>query len=172
MRAFSVRSASSALLLVALASGACGGGNDADGTTTSGASSHEGSSAGSAGAGGTGGAVAGGDAGAAGAPALPAAICHDASAWAPGKQAFVEATAKWGLDTLAVQGVRLATVDVDGDGRPDLVVRRGGNGADAFAAGGVRQTWLLLNKGGSFADVTEASGLRKTRAGEIGRAHV
>ena len=84
--------------------------------------------------------------------------------WAPGAQAFQEATAKWGLDVLAVEGVRLNAVDFDGDGWTDLLVRRGGNTGDDFAPGGVRQTWLLRNTGnGTFEDVTQKSALRQLR---------
>jgi hypothetical protein len=88
------------------------------------------------------------------------------SKWTAGTQAFQEATSKWGLDAIKVEGVRLNAVDFDGDGWTDLLVRRGGNGADDFADGGVRQTWLLRNnQKGGFEDVTLKSGIRKTRAG-------
>src|SRR5213078_2426367 len=98
---------------------------------------------------------------------LPPPICHaGGSKWTPGKQAFTDATAKWGLDVIGAKGVRLSTVDFDGDGWPDLVVRLGGGGADDFKAGGVRQTWLLRNThDGHFEDVTVASGIRQTRNG-------
>lgn len=86
--------------------------------------------------------------------------------WTPGTQAFQEATSQWGLDTLLVEGVRLNAIDFDGDGWTDLFVRRGGNAGDDFAAGGVRQSWLLRNnQNGGFEDVTEKSGIRQTRNG-------
>jgi enediyne biosynthesis protein E4 len=110
------------------------------------------------GGGGTGGVGGGGGAG--GSPP----VCDPGSKWAPGAQAFQEATSKWGLDALAVEGVRLSAVDFDGDGWADLLVRRGGNAGDDFAPGGVRQTWLLRNtQNGIFEDVTEKSGIRQIR---------
>jgi hypothetical protein len=105
-----------------------------------------------------------GGAGGTGGGQLPPPICHAGARWTAGTEAFREATSAWGLDALGVEGVRLSAVDFDNDGWPDLLVRRGGNGADDFAAGGVRQTWLLRNTGkGTFEDVTEASGLRQNR---------
>jgi hypothetical protein len=66
------------------------------------------------------------------------------------------------------EGVRLAAVDFDGDGWPDLVVRRGGTTPDDFAPGGKRQTWLLRNTGeGRFEDVTVASGIRQPRSSTV-----
>ena len=95
---------------------------------------------------------------------LPAPVCNAGSSWKPGDQAFKEATSAWKLDALGVQGTRLAAVDFDHDGLPDLVVRRGGNGADDFKPGGVRQTWMLRNTGhGTFEDVTEVSQIRQNR---------
>lgn len=95
---------------------------------------------------------------------LPPAICHAGTKWAAGTQAFKESTSAWGLDKAGALGVRLAAVDFDNDGWPDLVVRLGGVGADDFAAGGKRQTWLLRNTGkGTFEDVTIKSGFRQNR---------
>ena len=112
---------------------------------------------GGGGAGGT-----GGEGGSGGAVLPP--ICNAGSHWAPGTQAFEDSTAAWGLDAALAEGVRLAAVDFDGDGWPDLVVRRGGITADDFADGGTRQTWLLRNTGaGTFEDVTVASGIRQNR---------
>ena len=117
---------------------------------------------GSGGSGGGGGAGQGGAGGVS--PDLPAAICNKAQAWKPGTKIFEEATTAWGLDTIQAEGVLLDAVDFDNDGWPDLVVRRGGETPDDFAAGGVRQTWLLRNTHkGTFEDVTEKSGLRKNR---------
>jgi len=98
---------------------------------------------------------------------LPPAICHaGGTQWSAGKQAFVDSTSKYGLDTSGALGVRLSAVDFDGDGWPDLVVRLGGNGADDFSAGGIRQTWLLRNTHDHhFEDVTVKSGIRQTRTG-------
>ena len=95
---------------------------------------------------------------------LPPAICHPGAKWAPGTQAFKESTTDWGLDKVGALGVRLAAVDFDNDGWPDLVVRFGGVEADDFAAGGKRKTWLLRNTGkGTFEDVTIKSGFRQNR---------
>ncbi|MCA9620507.1 MAG: CRTAC1 family protein [Myxococcales bacterium] len=134
-----------------------------------------GNDAGTGGAPGTGGA--GGGTGGGGGD-LPPPVC-DASAapWAAGSQAFVEATDAWGL--AGVEGVRLNTVDFDGDGWADLIVRRGTDVADdLFAADPccatqscgmgvvcpVRRTWLLRNNQmGGFEDVTVSSGLLANR---------
>lgn len=125
---------------------ACGGGE----TGTGGSSST--SSGGTGGAGGTGGST---------------ACTTPGTKWTPGTQAFQESTSKWGLDALKVEGVRLAAVDFDNDGWTDLLVRRGGNAGDDFAAGGVRQTWLLRNdQKGAFEDVTEKSGIRQNRTAQ------
>ncbi|MBK6683272.1 MAG: CRTAC1 family protein [Deltaproteobacteria bacterium] len=105
---------------------------------------------------------------AAGTCAAPlAARCQAGSRFQEGTPAFVEATADFGLT--GVQGVRLSVLDYDGDGRPDLFVRRGGNGGDRFGEGGVRQSWLLRNVDGThFVDETESSGIRATRSSTIG----
>lgn len=96
------------------------------------------------------------------------AICTAGNYFQPGAPAFREATSDWGLDALAVQGTRLAVLDFDGDGWPDLFVRRGGNTGDDFSPGGVRQSWLLRNdEGRGFTDVTELSGIRATRNSTI-----
>jgi enediyne biosynthesis protein E4 len=93
-------------------------------------------------------------------------ICTEGNRFSPGAPAFSEATSTWGLDALAVHGTRLAVLDFDNDGWPDLFVRRGGNAGDRFESGGVRQSWLLRNdEGRGFIDVTELSGIRATRTG-------
>ena len=96
---------------------------------------------------------------------MPAAICHKGgSKWTGKQQAFVEATSKWGLDKLGVQGTRISAVDFDGDGWTDLIVRFGGYTSDDFKPGGMRTTWLLRNtQKGTFEDVTEKSGIRQNR---------
>ncbi len=126
----------------------------------------QGGKSGSPGSSGASGAAGGGFVGQAGGGAAPIVVdlpakCSPVAPWTPGTKAFEEATSKWKLE--GVVGVRLNVADVDADGRPDLVVRRGGNGADDFASPDKRQTWLLRNDGGAFKDVTEASGLRARR---------
>jgi hypothetical protein len=100
---------------------------------------------------------------------VPPPVCGPGTRWDPGETAFREATSAWGLD--GVVGVRLAAVDVDGDGWADLVVRRGPPAFDDFGPGGMRSTWLLRNEGdGRFRDITESSGLLTPRdAGSGGR---
>lgn len=102
---------------------------------------------------------------------LPAPVCGSGERFFPGTPIFREVTAEWGLDALGVEGTRLSVADVDGDGRPDLLVRRGGNGSDDFAADGTRRTWLLRNTGSGFEDLTLSSGVRATRGsqGALGR---
>ena len=88
------------------------------------------------------------------------AICGAQPSWSPGSPIFTEVTEAWGLT--GVEGVRLSVTDLDGDGYPDLLVRRGGTRSDDFAAG-TRHTWLLRNTGEGFVDVTESSGLLTPR---------
>lgn len=98
---------------------------------------------------------------------LPEPICTDGTAFAPGTEAFRDATSDFGLDALLVEGTRLSAVDLDGDGYPDLVVRRGGLLRDEDAA---RSTWVLKNDGGKgFVDVTASSGLLATRFAADGK---
>ena len=93
----------------------------------------------------------------------PEPMCP-AEGWEPGKAAFREASAEWGLVELGAQGVRINATDLDGDGWPDLVIRRGGDAPDDFNEGGTRQTWVLRNTGqGKFEDITASSGLRALR---------
>ncbi|MDR0965334.1 MAG: CRTAC1 family protein [Myxococcales bacterium] len=88
--------------------------------------------------------------------------CVAGTSWQPGLQAFQEATDAKGLT--GIEGVRLSSADLDADGFPELVVRRGGANPDDFAEGGVRHTWLLKNERGErFTDITEDSGLLRRR---------
>ncbi len=107
-------------------------------------------------------------------PPAPSCPGFDGEAWRHGETIFREATGDWGLEELGVQGVRFNVLDVNADGWPDLLVRRGGNQADDFAPEGTRRTWLLRNSGqGSFEDITESSGFRQWRGispeGQLGR---
>lgn len=95
-------------------------------------------------------------------PVLP--VCGWGARWSPGMVVFRDATEDWGLGALGVEGTRLAVLDADGDGWPDLFVRRGGNAPDDFNPGGARQSWLLRNTGNrGFEDLTERSGIRAPR---------
>ena len=78
------------------------------------------------------------------------------SPWSPGTPAFAEVTEEWGLSD--VWGFRVSATDLDGDGWPDLITRRG-TGPEDFVAENGRRRWVLRNTGTSFEDVTEASGL-------------
>lgn len=102
-------------------------------------------------------------------PEPPPRICREGTYWKSGVVAFRDITSETNLPALGVNGVRLNSVDFDGDGRPDLVVRYYAYERDDFAKG-VRHTFLLKNKGGfQFEDVTEKSGFLATRDGKNGR---
>lgn len=99
---------------------------------------------------------------------LPEAMCTAGTRFVSGTGTFREATDAWGLR--GVEGVRLNVTDIDGDGRADLVVRRGGPAFDDFGPDGVRRTYLLHNRGlmdagTGFEDVTQSSGLLTLRNG-------
>lgn len=96
----------------------------------------------------------------AGLPDAAGPQCRASTRWSSGTAIFRERT---GVIPRGVEGTRLSVADVNGDGRPDLFVRRGGNGADDFAPGGTRQSWLLVRTATAFTDVTRASGIRTTR---------
>ena len=93
-----------------------------------------------------------------GAPVCDTAF--EADSWQPGEPIFKEVTDEWGLR--GVLSVRVNVLDIDGDGLPDLLLRRGG-GPDEFTADGSRSRFLMHNVGGEFVDVTEASGLVQPR---------
>src|SRR6185312_5921831 len=91
---------------------------------------------------------------------LPAAVCTKGTSWAPGAQAFQDATTAWGLDQIDAEGVRISVADIDNDGWPDLIVRQVGAVPDQGPTGGARSIWLLRNTGHkSFEDVTYSSGI-------------
>ena len=52
-------------------------------------------------------------------------VCEPAARWEAGAPLFDEVTEAWGLRALGVEGTRISVTDLDGDGRPDLLVRRG-----------------------------------------------
>lgn len=93
--------------------------------------------------------------------------CQEGTYWEPGTQAFADTTSGRGLAEAGVVGVRISVADIDGDGLPDLAIRRAGVHEDDFTEGGQRAVWLLRNLGeGRFEDVTRASGLVKRRDGD------
>ncbi len=101
--------------------------------------------------------------------------------WGGQEKLFVDRSAAWGLDDagLNVLGNRLAAVDLDGDGYPDLVVHQVGSNDRDDPQGGTFKRRILLNrpdgKGGrTFVDHTVASGYGRIVLGEgvggLGRA--
>lgn len=95
----------------------------------------------------------------------PARACNATAAWDGEAPLFRDATADWGLDTIGAVGVRVNVADIDGDGWPDLLLRRGGTRPESLDGSGARSTWLLRNDGGrGFVDVTVESGLVDLRA--------
>ena len=104
--------------------------------------------------------------GAPSAPNLPEPVCTAGTSFTAGTSYFREATDDRGLT--GVLGQRLGVLDFDGDGYPDLLVRRAA-GIEDFTTPAGRHTWLLRNTGdGRFEDVTEASGLLAMRGGGPG----
>lgn len=91
------------------------------------------------------------------------------------EQAFIERTEEWGLE--GVMGTLLSVADLDGDQRPDLVVRRGGVRADILGGDEPkRHTWVMMNRSDEgnvrFEDQTLESGFLATRGTypiEVGR---
>ena len=94
--------------------------------------------------------------------------CASATAdWDGATALFEDVSDAAGLADLDVQGIRLSTADLSGNGAPDLMVRKGLAEADDFSDGGERYFWLLENQGdATFQDITQASGLLQTRYGD------
>ncbi len=80
---------------------------------------------------------------------------------------FVDVTAEVGL--AGVNGGRVTTADLDGDGLPDLVVHNFGGKREGIVK-------VLMNRGGKFVDETSKSGLLDSRevsgAGRLGQLTV
>jgi hypothetical protein len=91
----------------------------------------------------------------------PAPQCKGASPLREGQAWFTDVTAEWGLGD--VQALRLSSVDIDGDGRPDLVFHHVTNKRDSLADPKKR---VFLNKAGRFEEITAESGLMNSRDGE------
>lgn len=110
-----------------------------------------------------------------GAPDMPG-VSTQCIPGAPGRwdgqtQAFENVTADKSFEELGVVGTRIAVSDLNGDGWPDLIVRRATDRAREhdFADEGTKQVWLLLNdQQGSFTDHTKASGILARRDGATG----
>ena len=100
-------------------------------------------------------------------------VCVAGTRFTPGTTVYAEVTADWGLEAIGVQGSRLNVTDIDGDGWPDVLVRRGGSRSDDLTEGGTRHSWLLRNTAAGFEDVTLASGLLDSRGelADLGRPY-
>lgn len=135
---------------IAGAGGEAGAGGNEPGGNEPGGAEQGGNEQGGAGQGGTGGST--------------PPSCMDAVINAP---TFVDVTEKWGLDAkhLNVLGNRISTMDLDGDGYPDLIVHRVGSNArtDIEVAKKDSNQWLvrvLMNRpapggqGRTFVDAT------------------
>ena len=85
-----------------------------------------------------------------------------ASSWSAGTTAFEDASAAWKLEDTNPEGQRISVGDFNGDGRPDLAIRRAGVHRNQFSDGN-RAVWLLENTGTGFEDVTEESELVQSR---------
>jgi len=95
--------------------------------------------------------------------------CSAGTAWSEGTEAFRDASEEWGLPEIDADGVRISVTDLEGDGWPDLAVRKVGNDSNQFGEEGGRSVWLLRNTGnGTFEDVTESSNLLARREGASG----
>lgn len=96
-------------------------------------------------------------------------VCKPTSPWslAGGAPAFSNATSTSLLDAIAAEGGRISSVDFDGDGDTDLILRRiNAPAGDDFSDGGRRTVWLLENRGdGTFEDATRTSGFVTRRDG-------
>ena len=109
-------------------------------------------------------------------PQLPPERCFTASGWDGDSAIFTDVTEAAGVGASGyhVLGVRLGTADLDGDGFPELVVRRHVAGQRTDFAAGKQYAWLLHNEAAgngeiSFTDHTLPSGLLATRDGKQGR---
>lgn len=96
--------------------------------------------------------------------------CEEGAVWAGTSAVFEEVSAQWGLTDPPVVGARISAVDFDGDGRPDLIVRRGG--AEPHVFGESSRFWLLKNTGQGFEDVTKSSGILARRDGDESRGRL
>ena len=89
-------------------------------------------------------------------------VCNVDVGWVDTVPAFMDSTIEWGLDEIAATGTRISAVDFDGDGWPDLAVRKD-NVPDEQTEEG-REVWLLRNNQlGGFEDVTYESGVLTSR---------
>jgi hypothetical protein len=94
-------------------------------------------------------------------------VCTAGTRFSPGTSYFKEVTAAANLT--GVLGQRINVADFDGDGYPDLLVRKGAAGVEDFSSPAGRHTWLLRNRGDfTFEDVTQSSGLLAMRGGGSG----
>ena len=88
----------------------------------------------------------------------------DPDPWQMDRPAFADVSDAAGLSSLGVEGIRLATADLTGNGAADLVIRSGLSGPDDFSEDGERQSWFLANDGDAvFTDISRESGLFERR---------
>jgi len=109
-------------------------------------------------------------------PWQPPPICHTGSGWDGQSPTFTDVTVPSGIGSgdAHVLGVRLGTVDLDGDLYPEIVARRNVIGQRSDLVAGKQHAWLLRNDSAikgkiAFADHTVGSGLLATRDGVHGR---
>ena len=98
--------------------------------------------------------------------------CVAFTPWDGQQPLFRDASEDWGLPAIGAEGVRATVIDIDGDGWPDLILRRGGTRVQALDGQEPRSLWVLRNEGGErFTDITASVGLTDFRWPDPSQGH-